>query len=980
MAKKKFTLWAAALALALPLLFTGYAYAIHASDGTKPNGVTGGWDITDFGRCIAGIDSTGVMVTDTAHNASRPDCIDHTYPVYTTAATCTATGRANGDDLSHYWGSVCVDASGNGINLNGLDRTATNCALKGGTMQNACMGSWIYTGPNNDGAPGFCYTSINLTTAYGTASACPTTTNGYAWTSSQCRYSYGITGYTTAVVNKKDGTGSVPAGTFVDLSGYTQGQCLLNGFSWSTGTVKSGNATAATTPNQSTIGVVTNTRAGCLECHNSVSQYNTYAERWKEPYMMTGHKNMLRKVTAGQNWAGPDGQIYTAYAAGTLDFANATAQVGGVDKPLLYIFGDWMAPAPAGLDVIVDMGTPTGAKYNGTGNYSCAPCHTSGWNNPSAGICVVGAVAKPTSGTGSVTTESACTTAGGTWYPMNGIEGASYTPAEPAASFPGITFTGAGRWDRDGIQCSRCHYALFAQTGTNAPGTPFAAPPGTSAHNVTPATSANQQVNNICFGCHQSIGKVNNGTGTDSDLGNPALNITTTATEFSSHPITNMFLNSPHANYSAPASGNSIMPNNLGKFDLVGNAASQYNSAFKGFVCRSSSNPGGGSILAEVLKNGVPTRITTLTDCQLANSTIVGGVPTPTTSTGVWQTENQGACTTCHDVHQSLFDPGATEPLKKECQTCHMDTTGPGGTGYAALLPSKQIDLSKMIHPSGAGTPFDKMLFANSCEVCHMPKATDAGFPNHLWRISTSAGYSTFPTATQVSSNIKKNANVDANGKIWIDLDLACGQCHGGSKGAGAVKYGAYYRSKTYLAARANGMHNDGIGAPGAENQAPAANGGYSVSSYTVTFTDASTDPDGPLPANAITINWGDGSVSTGNQGGIFTHGYTRATTAKITLTATDGLLFNSKSFTVSVPQKFTVSGTCPQNTVVTLKKAGRTVQVQKATQTAGGSYLFSNVLPGTNYTITAYKRGLKFAVTPLVVDADKTVDITPLP
>jgi len=275
MAKKKLILWAAALALALPLIIAGTASAVHIGDGSKPNGTTGGWDITDFGKCASGVDSAGNLVFDTDHNLSRADCIDHIYSTYTTAATCTATTATPGttrtsDDVSHYWSSVCVDGSGNGINLDGLDRTASNCALKGGTMKNSCTNAWVYTGPANDGAPGFCYTTINVTSSLPTPTQneCPTNLVGYAWTSSQCRYSYGIAGYTTAVINKKDGSGSVASGTFVDLSGYNQGQCILNNFSWSTGVTKSGTSPVATTPLASTAANVETSRAGCLECYN----------------------------------------------------------------------------------------------------------------------------------------------------------------------------------------------------------------------------------------------------------------------------------------------------------------------------------------------------------------------------------------------------------------------------------------------------------------------------------------------------------------------------------------------------------------------------------------------------------------------------------------------------------------------------------------------------------------------------------------
>jgi hypothetical protein len=987
MAKKKLTLWAAALALALPMLFAGNALAIYAGDGTKPNGATGGWDITDYGQCIAGIKADGTMIVDTNHNKSRSDCIDHTYvgSDYNSSANCTKTsGRSNGDDLSHYWTNTCIDGSGNGINMDGLDRTATNCALKGGTWTSACIGSWVYTGSGTsdnpvlgNGDPGFCYTTIvtgstatPVDGGYNTAGTCPTGTPGFTASGSgatyKCTYSYGVAGIVNANLSYKDGSGvSVPINTYTDLRFVTQGQCLFGGGSWSTGTIKSGVTTLGTTT-ISRLATVTNTRAGCLECHNSASQNNQYAERWKEPYMKTGHKNMLRKVTAGSIWAGPDGVNYeaTGWANGSLNFTTATASATAgttlfTDKPLMYIFGDWMAAAPAGLDVIVAMETST-AKYNGASTYSCAPCHTTGWSNPTAGICVVGSVAK------SAANEAACTALGGTWTAMNGVQGAAAfdKATEPGASFPAMaqangTINGiTGKWDRDGIMCSRCHATTFpavmqptytTQAACETAGFYWSSSAGcseTGTHNNTPSSTRNQLVTQICFGCHQSIGKVANNTGADTDLGNPALNIPATATDFTSHPITNQFLNSPHAQYTV-TSGNGIAPNSLGKYSLVGNAASQYASAFKGSLCRSSTTAGGGSILAEVWKNGANARIASLEDCNLANGKGTASAP-DSTSYGYWQTENQGSCTTCHDVHQSLFDPAAEEPLKRECDTCH------------------HIDMSKTNHPTGFNTPWDKTKHVNACEVCHMPKATDAGFPIHLWRISTDVNYKTFPDGVT-----KKNANVDADGKIWIDVDIACGQCHGGSKGAGATKDGAFYRSKSQLATWASSFHNGGQD-DGGGVQPTVGKGAVTTNLYTVSFTDASTT------GATISVNWGDGNVDTGNAGETFTHTYTRAKSFTILHIASNQQLFANEKFTVAVPQKFSVSGTVTAGTTLSLRKNGRTVKALKASQTAGGTFDFGQVIPG-NYTITAYKKGVAFA-NPYGVDATAADVVLALP
>ncbi len=147
----------------------------------------------------------------------------------------------------------------------------------------------------------------------------------------------------------------------------TMGECLAAGASWNNWTGQAASVTTIpTTPNASYVPTwdyqtqAPDADDGCLHCHSTTVEYNGPAERFKSSYLMTGHKNMLRKVTAGKNWAGPDAdgvmQVYTAYAAGNdqLDHRDRQGQSAST-KSLLYIFGDWMAPAPAGLDVIVNV-------------------------------------------------------------------------------------------------------------------------------------------------------------------------------------------------------------------------------------------------------------------------------------------------------------------------------------------------------------------------------------------------------------------------------------------------------------------------------------------------------------------------------------------------------------------------------------------------------------------------------------------------
>jgi hypothetical protein len=770
------------MVLVIPFAFmVGTAGAIYVGDGAIQNGTYGDWDITDYGVCVTGIKIDGTLVID-ASKTSRPDCLTVTFPndaSLTTSALCTGDSDANGG--SHYWASTCVADDGTRISLNGLDRTATNCDKRAkalgkasGALTSKCTGSWEYTGPAGTGAPGFCYTRVELTGAGYDSTTCPTATPGYVWdtTHSSCDFSYGIIGYADANITKKNGTAGPVRGTPVNLNGYTQGQCLVEGYSWSTGTTKSGTTTVATT-SPSTIAVATGTRAGCLECHNSVSQRNSYAERWKETYLLTGHKNMLRKVTPGMNWAGPDGHVYTGAAGGqTLDFTAGTANGTYGTKTLMYLFGDWMAPAPDGLDTVVDMGGGV-AKYNGTSTYSCAACHTTGWSNSTAGLCSLS----------SKTTQATCESAGGTWYPSTGIQGT--TGAEPLASHPSYTSGITGKWDKDGILCSRCHASTFpavAGTSTHTSGTPI----------------FGQNVNNLCLGCHQGIAKTTNGTGADADLNLdgkiPVKNAATAPAyvpEYNGHVIGNQFLNSPHAKFTG-----TITPNKLGKYDLTTNDMSQYASTFNGWICRSGTGGvGTGSILKTYVNpsNGAAEIIKTSADCSTAGGQWV--------ASGGSAATQQGSCTTCHDVHQSMVpEVGAAEPLVRECTTCHVD--------QVASYPALSAIIANR-HPAGAGTPreHEATAPASPCEICHMPKATSGGFPSHLVRISVDPAYSTFPTSAEFLGNTKKIANTAPDGTftnaVWTDLDLSCGQCHGSGGSAHLI-------SKGLIATYAGSMHTAG--------------------------------------------------------------------------------------------------------------------------------------------------------------------------
>ena len=135
-----------------------------------------------------------------------------------------------------------------------------------------------------------------------------------------------------------------------------------------------------------------------------------------------------------------------------------------------------------------------------------------------------------------------------------------------------------------------------------------------------------------------------------------------------------------------------------------------------------------------------------------------------------------GGCTSCHNVHEPLNNnvAGMSKSVEVGCVDCHSN---------AAATISPQVNLSTIRHPAGAGTP---LAYGNeACNICHQP----AGI-KHIWRISTDANYSTYGdynTSVTMAGGDPAKVNLPptaADGAytnaVWVDLDNACGQCHGG--------------------------------------------------------------------------------------------------------------------------------------------------------------------------------------------------------
>jgi hypothetical protein len=521
---------------------------------------------------------------------------------------------------------------------------------------------------------------------------------------------------------------------------------------------------------------------------------------------------MLRKVTAGKNWGGPPDEgtglcpdsstpnvddlcVYTTDGTNAINFNNggyATINVSGTDRQLYYIYGDWMAPLPS-----VVYGTTALGTIGATNGYTCGACHTTGYkDNTYPGVRSIGGV-------------------------LSGVE--------PQESFPGIILSASAdpKWSLEGIQCARCHnanvgpvtagmIALSTYPTTYATGGGMGNIPGGPEGGSKYATY-------LCFGCHQSMGKTWPAGTTQYDPTLVPTGVSHGASpgrDFNGHVIGNEFLNSPHARFTGTVRANSV-----GKFDLDSgyNATGTrvwggtYDSAFQGYTCWQSPS----STSPAKTKNAAGDVIKTKAECE----TLYGA--------GSWRSDNQqGSCSSCHDVHQSLFMPNnpapqASEGLRKECVDCHSDAS------YKALVPlTPQVNMANINHPSGLDTPQD---YPDPCIMCHMAvPAQDNGpltLPLHVWRINTDPNYDTFPTADQFNGTNGQTKERNATkatetyyktgdpvsapsgsfaNAVWVDIDLACGGCHGGgiSSATNPPSHGAWYRTKSWLAAKAVDMHN----------------------------------------------------------------------------------------------------------------------------------------------------------------------------
>lgn len=612
-------------------------------------------------------------------------------------------------------------------------------------------------------------------------------------------------------------------------------------------------------------------RETCLRCHND-KYYAEYPERQQDSYLMTGHKNMGRPVvtvsdahyTAGAPWSGADGNEYATDSSGNvINWTTGEITVGGTDRQLYWIYDGWIAATPRAAYF-----TPANVGTGKPGlSYSCGRCHMTGWTSDA----VLQSSKEPETSFPGITWDGVSVAVDGQVNLAGGVTG----DTNPMSS-----------WDQWGIQCSRCHGSqirtdrlcedLVTPCTSNANCTAIGSgvcldlkhhPNTAVGKEITGNLATGATQTSLCMDCHRQesgglpYGLCEDGT-TVCTVDTACVGIgggtCTTAptvlkvgdahgtTDFVSHWHGDLFLNSPHGRFS-------------GTFDQI-NDKTLYDTHFKN---EGESFPFQG---------------------------------------------NQGGCPQCHNVHKSTVAAAnpAGEAIHEECTDCHAKSLG------------------AVMHPAGGGTPLEHMATepAEACVSCHMPE----GY--HLFRINTSASYSTIPdrpadqpscvaaggtwnAGTSKCTLWNAGTAVDdgyANA-VWVDVDHACGQCHGG--GTNAVDNpptdGAAYLTKVQLAGYAEGMHND---KPTVTFSTKLA----SPDTLTVSVNASGTACSGTC--NVYAWDWGDATPA--GSGQIASHTYAAAGSYTITLTVTEyGVNSASKSKTVTVytpDQPPTVAGTCTFN------------------------------------------------------------------
>ena len=641
----------------------------------------------------------------------------------------------------------------------------------------------------------------------------------------------------------------------------------------------------------------------CLSCHYGT---NTL------PYLQTGHRNVLRKVAPAVLWGGPDSAQYSIldsfYGSGTVYDWNNGQVTAGWCTPLATIAQGGLAPvdpsckypyytlpnedAPAPY-------TPISPSAGGTRNLYYL---FGGWLNY-GGPLDPSATALNTIFDRGLTGQQYpngnydCARCHATGYNFDasGPEPTSNTnnvlaPISdsslhrvPTDGYIAPGTSGTSSWYLTGVQCERCHVAAWGY--------------GTHPNKGLQATVAyNEQATALCMECHREETVVTADSKTNPPTAGAIYPSNPTVTrdsgycsDLSGHDYSTClsnpadhwiyrpyiqyeqgqnFLNSPHARFAG-----ALIQNAQNSADLSVTIAGTYSSQFSEAVSDPSKNLG---------------------------------------------------CTGCHDPHQTVIKSFNAKPIKVTCDQCHK---------------LAQNIMSTINHPMGPGTPFPTGTTADlpgACITCHMQAALGSA-ASHLFRINSNVNYSTYPSANQLHVQNITTPNMAPevspmdgstyNSAIWLDVDLACGQCHVGGDGK-TNPYGltlppgmpgAHAYTKTQLAYWASVMHPPDPGVP-TPTFSPAP--GTYHSPQTVTISDALSGAtiyytlDGTLPTTSSPIYQAPIPLSTTTAiHAIATHaGYPQSSVAlgsySILLPTAPQPTFSPTPSTFSGPQSVALSNT----------------------------------------------------------------------
>ncbi|HEY3351297.1 MAG TPA: Ig-like domain-containing protein [Thermoanaerobaculia bacterium] len=384
-------------------------------------------------------------------------------------------------------------------------------------------------------------------------------------------------------------------------------------------------------------------------------------------------------------------------------------------------------------------------------------------------------------GTGCTAIATMAADAYGTTYKVNAVtvdcsaSNHKYTSGSRAAiSHP----YSVSSWDEWGIQCSRCHTG--AVDGNHG--------------STTLKSLKGGDIVAMCMTCHRQESDtaprpIQGGNGFASNAGfmQPYTNRQQQPDGFAHHPDGPEFLNSPHAMHKGDWKDIGCPPYAI-------NGYSGVDPGKPGAPAAAGCTPGTMNL------DGSTTSAYGSKFARAAKSDLSGVSDSAA-----------GSCTTCHDVHQPLSEntAGMGGSVKTECTSCHSSAT-------AKVSP--QVSVASIRHIGGPGTPLANAVGdpASACITCHQPPGI-----KHLWRINTDPGYTIYgdyTSAFPVNGFQAQSSGANAPGlvnlshtapdgaytnAVWVDLDNACGQCHGGGVSPTTVK-----TSGSVVAGGANGLIN----------------------------------------------------------------------------------------------------------------------------------------------------------------------------